>query len=237
MHRILHRLARLLAFLQLVSCVVRVLLRLATAERSSRPLTFFAAVGKCAKGLPFGACSGEWGSASTHSAGGSPPFKPFGKVDPFSHRSQELLGESQAWPLEKTTPLSLLGSVVFLGAIRSPKSEFRGVGTEAISQVPGRTKQSIQVLRINIRQLRRPGRAPAWIGPAGVAFPAGPPESADRRGRILAARFALGCPGRRFGRSTGSERVLGRQNRLVPRLCLCENASIERRVPGVLGER
>ena len=57
----------------------------------------------------------------------SSPLKPFGKVDLFSHSSQGLLGESQAWPPEKTAPLSLLGSVAFVAATRSPRSKCWGL--------------------------------------------------------------------------------------------------------------
>ena len=43
--------------------------------------------------------------------------------------------------------------------------------------------------------------------------------------RILAACFALGCSGRLFGRPNGLERVLGLQNRVVPRLFGSETRS------------
>jgi hypothetical protein len=102
---------------------------------------------------------------------------------------------------------------------------------------PKGSAELTRIIQINIRPSRRPGRAPAWIGPAGVVFPIGPSESADRHGRILAARFALGCPARWFGRSTGSERVLGRQNRVEPRPCGVKMHQPQGRVPGVWGQR
>jgi hypothetical protein len=118
-------------------------------------------------------------------------------------------------------------AVAFLGATRSPRSEFRGVGTEAISQVPGRTKQSIPVIQINFRQFRR--LAGPLVSGRGV--------HRSRQPRILAACLTSECTGRGFGRlAPATTRPGPPKSRCAPALRR-KIASTERRIPGVLSER
>jgi hypothetical protein len=154
-------------------------------------------------------------------------------LTPVSGASWRILGRA-ARPRRHSSPCS--AALAFLGEARSPDSIFwKAPDDGRQSNSPNRWADAMQFIQINIRQLQRLDellRGSDWLEWHSLWKRRRPPiDAATDCGRC----FGSGCPGRGFGRPRGKERVLGCQNRIVPRLRAVKTLDRMADPPGRLG--